>query len=180
MIQVSLVFLTDPIGRQPLDRTLLVYICVMLLPMALQFLTVTSIEERFAFAGIVGIAIVCIISSALRAPLWAISPIGDGPRYFFLPFAMYAWLMVWLIGFGGFPRVISILILLACAPISAQYFQRGQLPNADWQAMAKKCLIDGASMPIQYDGINITEYAEYLNSHYTAEICRSADDMALW
>ena len=179
-VQLSLVFLSDPIGRQALGLNVIPFLLMFLPFCVLPLFAKMDRLERYAFWALILIAVVSWISTAMRVPVDIISPTGAGPRYFFLPYAMLAWLLAWVIGLGLGYRIIACAVMISFLPTSIAYFQRGQLPNADWQEAVAKCLKSGAIMPIQFDGRDVNLYADYPESLYDAELCNKAVGQALF
>lgn len=179
-IQLSLVFLSDPIGRQALGLKVIPFLLVFLPFCTVPLFAKMERSERLAFLALIMIAVASWISTAMRVPVEIISPTGAGPRYFFLPYAMLAWLLAWVIGLGVGYRILAFVLIIAVLPTSVTYFQRRQSPNRDWQEAVAKCLKDGAIMPIQFDGRDVFLYADYPESFYDAEMCNQAMKQAIY
>lgn len=110
-------------------------------------------EER-PYYLLIGLALGgAIASSILRAPIEMMSPTGNGPRYFFLPLVLIAWLLAWLaVGQSKGARIASLAVLIIAIPVSARYFQRGQEALQPWAEAVSLCRAGGHEMPVHHNG----------------------------
>jgi len=128
-------------------------------------------QER-GFYVLIGLALgAALMSSMLRIDIKIASPIGDGPRYFFLPLVLIAWMLVWQLSSGHKLSVVaSAAILIAATPVSFTYFQRGQDHLRPWSEAFRECIDHGALMPVHHDGNRSLSH----QVPYDAALCRSA------
>lgn len=102
-----------------------------------------------------------IASGILRVPVEIISPVGDGPRYFFLPLVLIAWMSVWLISASSLTafRVLVVALIMCSAPVAYANFQRGQEQLEPWAQAVEKCrTLGGYEMPVHYIGTVSTQH----------------------
>jgi hypothetical protein len=60
---------------------------------------------------------------SMRQPLFVLDRFGAGPRYFFYPFALLAWLLIWLASFA--PRPIAAVAAIGFGSASITEALRG-------------------------------------------------------
>lgn len=110
-------------------------------------------EERF-FYLLTGLMLGgAVASSVLRAPIEIMSPVGNGPRYFFLPLVLIAWMLVWLLASRkAIAMTASAAVVLCAAPVSWAYYPRGQEQIQPWAEAVQDCRQGGHEMPVHHNG----------------------------
>jgi hypothetical protein len=104
-----------------------------------------------------------------RIPIDAIHPFFAGPRYFFYPFILLSWIMIWLASVSNsgtrFGFALAFLIaLIMCAP----HFARWHAP-IDWQAAVLACARSTQyELPIQFDG----QFSTMWHASMTGQECQ--------
>jgi hypothetical protein len=110
-----------------------------------------------------------------RIPVDGIHPLFAGARYFFYPFILLNWIMIWLTSVSDsttrFGFALALLIaLMVCAP----HFARWHEP-IDWQAAVSAC---GRStqydLPAHYDGQSSTMW----HASLTGQECQKLESVA--
>lgn len=107
-----------------------------------------------------GCLIIAIAASVARAPLDSIHPVLAGPRYFFLPYILLAWLLIQAASVGTiWERLLVALLLFSALHQTATYGQRRQDP-INWQAEIHACATSPKpyGLPIQFDGWRATTW----------------------
>lgn len=127
-------------------------------------------QERVAYFGLMAVLGACVASSLARVPVEIISPTGGGPRYFFLPFVVISWGLIWLSAKYRVYSAIVVLLVIMSAPVTFQYFQRHQERMVSWSDAVKQCLYAGANMPVHYTGELIYQH----HIPYAKELCQAA------
>lgn len=94
-----------------------------------------------------------VASSVLRAPIEMMSPVGNGPRYFFLPLVLIAWMVVWLLASWRLPAMMAgALIIFVAIPVVWTEYQRGQEGLQPWAEAVALCRQTGHAMPVHHNG----------------------------
>jgi hypothetical protein len=99
------------------------------------------------------------VLSAVPAPLVS-DPAGGGPRYFFLPFIGFAWVLLALwrrIDIDRLQLVTGILLCLSFLGLAATFSRKSEERTAklSWKAEVRKCAASTApvaQIPIYFDG----------------------------
>lgn len=115
---------------------------------------------------LVGGLIIAIAASVARVPLTSIHPILAGPRYFFLPYILLAWLLIRTASDSAvWERSLIVLLLVSALHQTAMYGQRHQDP-INWRAEIHACTTSPKpySLPIQRDGSRATAWNITLSS----------------
>jgi hypothetical protein len=113
-----------------------------------------------------GCLIIAIAASVARAPLDSIHPVLAGPRYFFLPYILLAWLLIQAASVGATSeRLLVALLLFSTLHQTLLYGQRFQDP-INWQAQVHACATSPKpyNLPIQFDGLHATAWKITLDS----------------
>jgi hypothetical protein len=121
---------------------------------------------------VAGCLIVAIMTLIVRVPLAAIHPVLAGPRYFFLPYFLLAWLLIQAAhAAGSWERALVALLLISALHQTLLYGRRYQDP-INWQAEIHACAASGKSfiLPIQYDGSRATVWKVSLNGDDCREL----------
>lgn len=110
--------------------------------------------------------IIAIAASVARAPLNSIHPVLAGPRYFFLPYILLAWMLIQVACAGAtWERLLIALLLVSALHQTAIYGRRYQ-DSIDWQAEIHACVASQKAykLPIQFDGSRETTWKVMLSS----------------
>jgi hypothetical protein len=155
------------LGGRPGDEILGLAVCALLAGGALAL----PKDQRLPYV-LLGLTLGGAIASAmLRVPADLISPVGNGPRYFFLPLVLIFWMLVWLASTRRAVLFAAALALMAAAaPITLAHYQRGQEPLRPWSQAVRECRERGADMPVQHDGLQVHQH----KVPYGSELCRKA------
>ncbi len=110
----------------------------------------------------VGAGVFTVLSAA-PAPLIT-DPAGGGPRYYFLPFVVFAWVLIALWRYADLPRLRTVSALLLCLSFLglATTFSRGAqatTANLSWEEEVQRCAASTVpvhQIPIYFDGTNTT------------------------
>lgn len=110
-------------------------------------------KDRF-FYFLTGLMLAgAVASSVLRAPIEIMSPVGNGPRYFFLPLVLIGWMVVWLLASRRVPATIAgAFIIFAAIPVVWTQYQRGQESLQPWAEAVALCKQTGHAMPVHHNG----------------------------
>ncbi len=134
-------------------------------------------QARLPYFLLGAVVAAAIMSAIFRVPAEIIAPTGDGPRYFFLPLVAMSWMLIWLaLSTNWLARLPAIVVIAACLPVTWSHFQRWQEPLEPWGAAARRCVVSGANMPVQYDGLRATQESRY----YSSQTCQTANSDALF
>jgi hypothetical protein len=112
--------------------------------------------NRYFFLLILADFGICAVT-LFRIPVDAIHPFLAGPRYFFYPFILLSWIMIWLASVANrgtrFGLALAFLIAwLMCAP----HFSRRHDP-VDWQMAVMACARSTRhDLPAHFDGQSTT------------------------
>jgi len=97
---------------------------------------------------------ISIVATLVRVPLDIIHPVLAGPRYFFLPYILLAWLLIQAFCVCGWPgrSVLGILLVFSIHQ-TVMYGQRFQ-DTFDWQSEINACAAQTKpyNLPVQFDG----------------------------
>ena len=92
-------------------------------------------------------------TTALRNPIHVIDPLDAGPRYFFYPFILLTWILIWISALS--PAHVRILVLAGCLHGCRLGLQAHDAqPRRDGLARSCRglCAIRAYDLPIHYDG----------------------------
>lgn len=123
--------------------------------------------------------LVLCLASVARAPLEAIHPLAGGPRYFFYPFLLLGWIVIWLAAEN--PRRWARWALGAVL-MSTVLVARERMPRrhdyTDWRVELAACAAapDTYPLPIQQDGRKENMVAV----EFTGAECRALYAMSLF
>jgi hypothetical protein len=108
-----------------------------------------------------GATLIVAAISAIPVPL-VTDPVAAGPRYYFLPFVLLAWTLIWVAGrwLGDVRRygtVAVILLVSASLGLATTFSRQPSTTVADlsWQRELERCAevtTEEAGVPIYYDG----------------------------
>lgn len=91
------------------------------------------------FYFLLGALFLSIVVNTLRVDPRAVHPLTGGPRYFFFPWIVLSWLLIWLASVSQRPlRLALIAILLFALLNGAQGMARFHKP-VDWRANVQAC-----------------------------------------
>jgi hypothetical protein len=101
------------------------------------------------------------VLSAVPAPLVS-DPAGAGPRYYFLPFVAFGWVLIALwrrIGVDRLRTASAVLFCLSLLGLATTFSRASEETTArlSWEAEVRKCAISKgpvAQIPIYFDGSN--------------------------
>ena len=133
--------------------------------------------DRLPYCLLGGCLAGMIATAAYRVPVEILSPVGGGPRYFFYPYVLEMWMLIWLaVRMPSFLRAVPALILLAVVPLSLANFQRHQERLRSWAVTARECHAGVETIfETQFDGTRRNAY----RPTYPVAICRQAMRNAL-
>ncbi|WP_036112479.1 hypothetical protein [Luteibacter mycovicinus] len=100
------------------------------------------------------ILLAAVAASMARAPLQWVSAFTDGPRYFFYPYLLLSWLLIY--GLASAERIEGILIALVLLLSLLQTYLYGQRRHEtlDWAHEVARCAASERYVfPIHYDGV---------------------------
>ncbi|MCO6386053.1 hypothetical protein [Aliihoeflea sp. 40Bstr573] len=122
-------------------------------------LAVLPREDQFYYL-LTGLMVWAAIASAvLRAPIEIMSPVGNGPRYFFLPLVLMAWMLVWLLASRkAIAMTASAAVLLTAVPVTWTHYQRGQEGLQPWVEAVQACRQGGHEMPVHHNGQSVHQH----------------------
>jgi hypothetical protein len=128
---------------------------VVVIAMSLGILSISRRSRRTFAVVLVVAAIGFTVLSAVPAPLIS-DPSNNGPRYYFLPFALYGLLVLFVLG-GTHNRTIRILgiLVLAIALLPLRTDFSRQADHVSWRDAVHRCAMSSDrvfEMPIHYDG----------------------------
>jgi hypothetical protein len=111
----------------------------------------------------------------LRIPVGVIHPFLAGPRYFFYPFILLSWIMIWLASVSNLGTRLGfalafLIALIMCAP----HFARWHEP-IDWQAAVAACA--GSTqydLPAHFDGQSSTTWHASLTGQECQKLLRES------
>ena len=97
--------------------------------------------DRFAYL-LLGLSLsAAIASSIVRVPVEAPHPLLAGPRYFFLPFILLAWMLIWIsMRAKLLPSLAAIALAAAFLPMGfSNFFGVPQVPKRPWAEQVDDC-----------------------------------------
>jgi hypothetical protein len=134
-------------------------------------------EDRFPYCLLGGCLLGTIGLSAYRVPVEILSPVGSGPRYFFYPFVLQLWMLIWLAArTRGRLRMLPVAVILAAVPLSVANFQRHQDRLASWTQRAAVCS-GGVNTIFEVHHSGIRSEAHHVG--YSGTTCREAVSNAI-
>ena len=92
-------------------------------------------------------------TTALRNPIHVIDPLNGGPRYFFYPFILFTWILIWISALS--PARVRVLVLAACLMGMAWVYKRMTRSHdaMDWRAHIAACTrSEQYELPIHKEG----------------------------
>lgn len=107
----------------------------------------------FTFVALVGALAVAIALAAVRAPLNAVHPVLAGGRYFFLPYLLLSWLLLYFIDrrHQGTSVFCIAALLLALGGFAAH--ARWRHAAIDWRSHVAQCVTQPVhQFPVHYEG----------------------------
>jgi len=134
--------------------------------------------DRLPYCLLGGCLAGMIATASYRVPVEILSPVGGGPRYFFYPYVLEMWMLIWLaVRMPLYLKAVPVLILLAVVPLSLKHFQRHQERLRSWAVSARECHA-GQLNTIFYTHFDGTRLGAYLPP-YPVPICREGVRNAL-
>jgi hypothetical protein len=129
-------------------------------------------NERLSYSLLLSACIATVALSLARAPIEVVHQILAAPRYFFYPFILTSWLLIWLVfrASSAAVRVSAVVVLLLPLLDVYSHFQHQQTPIEPWSKQVSQCLIAGKTFSIQYNG----EPERAWQMLYSKEECHSA------
>lgn len=117
--------------------------------------------------------------SSVPAPLIS-HLVSAGPRYFFLPFVVFAWALLLILRDARQPALRIAAALLLCFPLFGLRTTFSRLPqtttaNLSWEAELRQCALTRSRIvhvPIYFDG----SAGDYLSLDLTPDQCRQLTD----
>lgn len=125
--------------------------------------------DRLPFL-LLGLALgAAVASSVARVPLDVMHPFHAGPRYFFFPFVLFSWMLIWMMLRLPVEYKAAAAVCFAGALLNVlPYFQRHQQHLVPWRQQVAECLsAPTTKFEIQYDG----SLARAWQSEFTREMC---------
>jgi hypothetical protein len=110
-----------------------------------------------------------VATTVLRNPIGIIDPLNGGPRYFFFPFAVLMWIMIWIAALS--PAHVRILLAAGYLLGIAWVYKRMTRSHdaADWRGHLAACTRSPEyALPLHYDGITHRMWHVWL----TGQQCR--------
>jgi hypothetical protein len=95
-----------------------------------------------------------VATTVLRNPIGIIDPLNGGPRYFFFPFAVLMWIMIWTAALS--PAYVRILLAAGYLLGIAWVYKRMTRSHdaVDWRGHLAACTQSHEyALPLHYDGI---------------------------
>lgn len=86
------------------------------------------------------LALICVaVTTAVRVPITNIHPFAAGPRYFFYPFIMLGWMLIWLIAVSD-RRYGALLGAVLCGSVLQAVPNMTRRHDAlDWSQHVQAC-----------------------------------------
>lgn len=96
-----------------------------------------------------------IFATVKRAPIEMIDPHTAGPRYFFYPFILFSWLLIWLYSVYKDNRTIKYIFWFLCICTllnsTTKFYRLSESP--DWRTEVEYCINNKIySLPINFNG----------------------------
>lgn len=112
-------------------------------------------ELGFPFLILVCLYAIAILATVKRVSIDIIDPHNAGPRYFFYPFVIFSWTLIWLYSVSRDNQVVKYIfwLLFACILLNSttKFYRLSESPN--WQNEVEYCLNNKAyHFPINLDG----------------------------
>jgi len=126
----------------------------------LVFLTYVSIKKRkelsYGFLTLIYLLVASWFLSAQRVPAEIIDPYYGGPRYFFFPYIVFSWILIWLsYTYAGNVLIRNILIgliLVALLNSASKFTKLSESPV--WRTQIDYCLSQMQfDLPINFSGV---------------------------
>jgi hypothetical protein len=142
------------------------------------WLSRARLDWYFVLLGLFFVAICA--SVALRMPLEsfrAIDPFVVGPRYFFYPFIVSGWMMLWLASVSRTPIRIAIVVALAASVLLPVRMLSRRHDAVDWRQHIRSCAQSVTyDVPIHYIG----RAGDMWHAALTGAQCRKLIDDSLF
>jgi hypothetical protein len=118
-------------------------------------LALWRIRQRLTphFALLVLAWMVICAATTLRNPIGVIDPLNAGPRYFFYPFILFTWILIWISALS--PAYVRALALAGCVMGVAWVYKRMTRSHdaVDWRGHIAACArVAQYDLPIHYEG----------------------------
>jgi hypothetical protein len=125
--------------------------------------------DRYFFFLVLAYLGICAIT-VVRIPIEMIHSFVAGPRYFFYPFVLLSWIMIWLGSLSPLlPRACIGVALFAAIVIAAPHMSRRHDP-IDWRSAVSACAqSEQYDLPVHYDG----RASSMWRANLTGEQCRT-------
>lgn len=123
-----------------------------------------------------GMLLVAIVASIARVPVNLIHPVLAGPRYFFLPYILLAWLLIQAASVGlVWERIAIAIFLISALHQTLLYGQRHSDP-INWEAQLNACKASTTpyNFPIQFDGSSASMWHVTLTSFECRQLQRQS------
>jgi hypothetical protein len=129
--------------------------------------------DRYFVLLAAAFGVICI-SVSVRMPiesLAVIDPFVVGPRYFFYPFILLAWMMIWLAAVSSVQARTGIGIAFACSVLFSWHGLTRRHDAVDWRAHVQACASQSGeyAIPIHYIG----QAKEMWHAKFTGDECRA-------
>jgi hypothetical protein len=137
--------------RQERPLYLLLGVCVIAVLAAASIVRRRTVD--WTFVALTGSLVVTIALAAVRAPLDVMHPVLAGGRYFFLPYMLLSWLLLYLIDTRHQGTSVFCAALLVAALAGFGFHARWRHAPIDWRAHIERCLAEPAhQFPVHYEG----------------------------
>ena len=144
----------------------------MLVALALVVWSLRARLDRYFYLLAGAYALICA-SVVLRIPLdWfmRMGATGEGVRYFYYPFVLLMWLLLWLASEAGALMRTAIIAVLALGILLGVPYMQWRHDAVDWRAQLDACAHgERSDLTIQYLGTP----ADAWHAKFTAEQCRA-------
>lgn len=135
-------------------------------------------ERDWVLPALIACFLLSVAASAARVPVDPLNPFAGGPRYFFYPYVLLAWILIQLIG-GARGPARAMLLLLLLAPLH-QTLQYGFRTHArlDWRSEVGNCTSGHSAIG---PAVHVAGQTEFLwHAPLTAEQCRKLVTQSLF
>ncbi|SEM34193.1 hypothetical protein SAMN02800694_0711 [Luteibacter sp. UNCMF331Sha3.1] len=107
------------------------------------------------FLMLVACLVASIAASVTRVPVSILNPFTAGPRYFFFPYMMLSWLLLYTLPEVGRVSRALVCLVLAGALVQFAFFAQRFHDRVSWRAEIRHCVESGEAtyqLPVHYDG----------------------------
>jgi hypothetical protein len=126
------------------------------------------LDRYFALLGLLWLGI-CIIT-AVRVPVDGIDPFIAGPRYFFYPYIILSWMLIWIAVLSGWKVRAAIAVIFVFSILQAGTKLSRRHDPIDWRDQVFACAASQEyNLPIHFAG----SLAKLWDIKLTGEQCRS-------